>query len=79
MPVARKGTQFRGVTQGFSTAWWEDTPSNRKGMVVVRSLEDEWSKPLFTYEELYLFYLIMILSGTTSRRLATCGRFRKPK
>jgi transposase-like protein len=53
MVVERKGTQFRVVAQGFSTDWWKDTPSNRKGMVVfLRSLEDALGKPLFTYDQL---------------------------
>ena len=53
MGVERKATQFRVVTQGFSTAWWEDTPSNRKAMVVfLRSLEDESGHALFTYAAL---------------------------
>ena len=53
MLVERKDTQFRVVAQGFSTAWLEDTSSNRKAMVVLlRSLEDELGKPLFTYDQL---------------------------
>ena len=49
----RKDRQFRVVTQGFSTAWLEDTPSNRKAMVVfLRSLQDESGKSLFPYEQL---------------------------
>lgn len=51
--VEHKDTQFRVVAQGFSTTWWKDTPSNRKGMVVfLRSLRDEEGEPLFVYEQL---------------------------
>jgi hypothetical protein len=53
MRVERKDTHFRVVAQGFSTVWLEDTPSNRKGMVIfLRSLRDELGKPLFTYDQL---------------------------
>ena len=52
MIVERKGTQFRVVGQGISSGWWEDTPSNRKAVVVfLRSLGDEEGKPLFTHQE----------------------------
>ena len=51
--VERQDTQFRVVTRGFSTDWWKDTPSNRKGMVVfLRRLKDEDGHPLFTYDQL---------------------------
>jgi len=53
MLVERKDTHFRVVAQGFSTAWMEDTPSNRKGMVIfLRSLRDALGKSLFTYDQL---------------------------
>jgi len=53
MSVEYKDTQFRVVAQGFSTAWMEDTPSNRKAMVIfLRSLEDELGEFLFTYDQL---------------------------
>jgi len=53
MGVERKDTQFRVVTQGFSTAWSEDTPSNRKAMVLfLRRLEDKSGHALFTYAAL---------------------------
>jgi len=49
----RKDTEFRVVTQGFSTDWWKDTPANRKAVVVVlRSLRDRLGKPLFPYDQL---------------------------
>lgn len=52
MIVEHKDTQFRIVGQGISTDWWEDTPSNRKAMVVfLRKLKDESGKPLFTHQE----------------------------
>jgi len=63
--VERKDTQFRVITQGFSTDWWEDTPSNRKALVVLlRSLRDESGKVLFTYEELAQVF------GSTNRQAA---------
>ena len=50
MLAARKDTQFGAVTQVFSRAWWGDPPSDRKAMVsLLRSLEDESGKPLFTH------------------------------
>lgn len=53
MVVEHKGTQFRVVWQGGSVGWWEDTPSNRKAMVVfLRSMRDELGKRKFTLAEL---------------------------
>jgi len=53
MLVERKDTQFRVVAQGFSTIWLEDTPANRKAVVVIlRSLRDRLGKPLFSYDQL---------------------------
>jgi transposase-like protein len=52
MIVERKDTQFRIVGQGISSGWWEDTPSNRKAMVVfLRTLRDDQGKALFTHQE----------------------------
>jgi hypothetical protein len=56
MVIEHKDTQFRVVGQGISSGWWEDTPSNRKAVVVfLRSLGDESGKPLFTHQEVASF------------------------
>lgn len=48
-----KGSKFRIQTQGFSTDWLPNTPSNRYTLVVcLRWLRDERGKPLFTLQEL---------------------------
>jgi transposase-like protein len=55
MIVEREDTQFRVVGQGISSGWWEDTPSNRKAVVVfLRTLQDDRGKALFTHQEVAL-------------------------
>ena len=74
MVVERKGTQFRVVAQEFSTDWWEDTPSNRKGMVVfLRRLEDALRKPLFTYDQLAQVLESPNRQAGTELYAAVCG------
>ena len=53
LQIEVQGNKFRVITPAFATDWLPDTPGNRKVIVIMlRSLQDENGKALFTLQEL---------------------------
>ncbi len=53
LTVEKEDNKFRVEWQGYSTAWYPDTVSNRKAVLVfLRWLRDENGRHIFTYQEL---------------------------
>ena len=53
LTVEKEDNKFRVEWQGYSTAWYPDTVSNRKAVLVfLRWLRDENGRHVFTYQEL---------------------------
>jgi transposase-like protein len=53
LQIEIQNNKFRVIAQEFQTKWLANTPGNRKVVVILlRSLEDENGKSLFTFQEL---------------------------